>query len=33
MQRIDFIDIAKGLAIVLVVFGHTGLRGFLSDWI
>lgn len=28
MQRIDFIDIAKGLAIVLVVFGHTGLRGF-----
>ena len=33
MQRIDFIDIAKGLAIVLVVFGHTGLRGFFSDWI
>lgn len=32
-SRVSFIDIAKGIGIFLVVIGHSGLRGFMSDWI
>lgn len=32
--RIEWIDIAKGLSIILVVYGHTGLNGvpYVGDW-
>lgn len=35
MKRIEYIDIAKGIAILLVVVGHTlcyGLYGFEYAW-
>lgn len=32
-NRIEWIDIAKGLSIFLVVIGHTGIPKLFSDWI
>lgn len=32
-RRIDFIDAAKGIAILLVVFGHSGHSGYIRDFI
>lgn len=31
--RIEWIDVAKGISIILVVLGHTGFNGYLSDWL
>ena len=31
--RIEWIDVAKGISIILVVLGHTGFNGFFSDWL
>ena len=32
-MRVDWIDLTKGIAIFLMVCGHTGLPGALSNWI
>lgn len=32
-KRIEFIDIAKFLCISLVVVGHSGIKGYVHDWI
>ena len=32
-RRIDFIDAAKGVAILLVVLGHSGHSGYIRDFI
>ncbi len=32
-KRIEWIDIAKGICIFLVVFGHTGLTGNFAHWL
>ena len=32
-KRIDWIDVAKGIGIMLVVLGHTGFSGLLADWV
>ena len=32
-QRIDWIDIAKGIGIFLMVVGHTSIPSFLSNYI
>ncbi len=33
-ERIEWIDLAKGFSIILVVYGHSGLSAvpFLGDW-
>lgn len=32
-QRIEWIDVAKGIGVFLVVIAHTGIAPFLSEWI
>lgn len=32
-KRIEWIDVAKGISIILVVYGHTGLDGVVADWL
>ena len=32
-KRIEWIDVAKGISIILVVYGHTGFDGVFSDWL
>ena len=32
-MRVDWIDLTKGIAIFLMVCGHIGLPGALSNWI
>lgn len=33
MNRIDYIDISKGITIILMVLGHTSLPSFIQNWI
>ena len=32
-KRIEWVDIAKGIGMILVVYGHTSIPKFLSNWI
>lgn len=32
-KRLDWVDIAKGLAIILMVAGHTSIPELLAKWI
>lgn len=32
-RRIEWVDIAKGIAIILMVLGHTGIPKYINDWI
>ena len=32
-KRLDWVDIAKGIAIILMVAGHTSIPELLSKWI
>ena len=33
LQRIKWIDLTKGVAIFLMVCGHTGIPSLISNWI
>ena len=32
-KRLDWVDIAKGIGIFLMVMGHSGIPRFMHDWI
>ena len=33
MKRLDWVDIAKGIAIVLMILGHSSLPNMIQNWI
>lgn len=33
MKRLDWVDIAKGIAIVLMILGHSSLPNTIQNWI
>ena len=32
-KRIEWVDISKGIAIILMIIGHSGIPHFLNNWI